>query len=134
MDRDRELDELRNAIHGAGLLGADASELAGTLKRVDPDAQETAEIIAICAVQLRGRAFDTARPVLEAHLQRKLVIEHVAAQERMSLAAEALQAASLRVAEEAHKTSRLSFWLTLASVILGLGSLISAVLIANRGG
>ena len=101
------------------------------LSERQPDADTLSLAIYRLSLKLGGSAWDQAQPALNGFLQRQLTVEHVAAQELMSAAAESLSAASLKVAQESHKTARLSFWLTLASVILGIGSLVAAVLIAQ---
>jgi len=78
-----------------------------------------------------GRDWVYIKDGLDAQLKFLLTKEHVAAEQRMSIAADAMAAASLQVAKEAHDTAKLSFWVTLTSLLVATASMVSAVLIAR---
>lgn len=63
--------------------------------------------------------------LISAYLQRKLTQEHVAAQERMTAAADGLQKAALKV-------SRSSYWMTFASFIVAIAALYVTVTSLQR--
>lgn len=111
--------------------GGTRKEFLQQLAEIQADAETFAAALLHAGEALDGARWANVRSGVNAHLQLLLTQEHIAAQRRMSEAADQLAAASLDVAHEAHKTARLSFWLTLASVIVAIGSLISAVLIAT---
>lgn len=76
--------------------------------------------IAIAARDGNGLVPALSRQLLEAHLQTKLTTEHIAAQERMSSAADELQKAALKVSQS-------SKWLAAASVALAIVSLVLSI-------
>jgi hypothetical protein len=85
-----------------------------------PSSEALGEIILDCSIALEPHIWAQAAPVLQAYLQRQLMVEHVAAQQGMTAAADNLQRAALSVA-------RSSYWMAVASFIVTAAALYIAV-------
>jgi hypothetical protein len=86
-----------------------------------PSADTIALGMFLASRELGGRYWDHIRATLDAYLQKQLTEEHIAAQEKLSRAAEQLQTAALSVA-------RASYWMTFAAFVVTTAALVVAVL------
>jgi hypothetical protein len=126
MDDATRAERIVNALHrGIVHPQPDGEAIAQVIRDESPDSRLLSHVMVLAAARFAGNnRWENVAAVVESLLSSALTAEHVAAQEKMSAAADTLAKAS-------HRLAGTAFWINWLSLSVAIAALVVSALVAS---